>query len=82
MIVDILAEMPGHVDAHHRASSDFGVDAHLPTRLPCYGADRASATRRYPTRKGADFRQGLNGRDALDRLDFPGTLDGYSRTDR
>ena len=34
-------------------------------RPPCNRADRASATRRYPTRKGADFRHGLNGRDAL-----------------
>ena len=51
-------------------------------RPPCNGADRASATRRYPTRKGADFRQGLNGRDALDRLDLPETLDGDNRTDR
>ena len=43
-------------------------------RPPCNGADRASATRGYPARKGADFRHGLNGWEALDRLGLLETL--------
>src|SRR3954447_21394890 len=42
---------------------------------PCNGADRASATRKYPARKGADFRHGLNGRETLERLELPEMLD-------
>ncbi len=51
-------------------------------RPPCNGADRASATRGYPARKGADFRHGLNGWEALDRLGLLETLDGANRTDQ
>src|SRR5512144_2257710 len=49
---------------------------------PCNGVDRASVRRRYPARKGADFRHGLNGRDPLGHLGLPETLDGANRTDR
>src|SRR3954470_10413615 len=47
-------------------------------KRPCNGADRASVTRGYPTRKGADFRHGLNGREdvqslgSLETLTLPG----------
>ena len=51
-------------------------------RPPCNGADRASATREYPARKGADFRHGLTGWEALDRLGLLETLDGANRTDQ
>ncbi len=51
-------------------------------RPPGNGADRASATRGYPARKGADFRHGLDGWEALDRLGLLETLDGANRTDR
>ena len=49
---------------------------------PCNGADRASATREYPTRKGADFRHGLNGWEDVQSLGSLETLDGASRTDQ
>jgi hypothetical protein len=51
-------------------------------RPPCNGADRASVTRRYPTRKGADFRYGLNGWEDMQSLGSLETLDGASRTDQ
>ena len=51
-------------------------------RPPCNGADRASATRGYPARKGADFRLGLDGRQDVRRLEPLETLDGANRTDR
>ena len=51
-------------------------------RPPCNGADRASATRGYPARKGADFRHGLTGWEALDRLGLLEALDGANRTDQ
>jgi hypothetical protein len=39
-----------------------GVEERRRKRRPsCNGADRASAMRGYPARKGANFRQGLNG---------------------
>jgi hypothetical protein len=38
-------------------------------RSPCNGADRASARREYPTRKGADFRHGLNGWEDVQHFD-------------
>jgi hypothetical protein len=49
---------------------------------PCNGADRASVTREYPTRKGADFRHGLDGGEDVQSLGSLETLDGASRTDR
>ena len=46
-----------------------GVEERRRKRKPsCNGMDRASATRRYPARKGADFRHGLNGRETLEDL--------------
>jgi len=51
-------------------------------RPPCNGADRASATRGYPTRKGADFRHGLNGWEDVQSLGSLEKLDGASRTDQ
>jgi hypothetical protein len=51
-------------------------------RPPCNGADRASATRGYPTRKGADFRHGLDGWEDVQSLGSLETLDGASRTDQ
>ena len=60
-----------------------GVEERRSKRMPpCNGADRASATRKYPARKGADFRHGLNGRETLERLELPEMLDGANRTDR
>jgi len=60
-----------------------GVEERRSKRRPsCNGADRASATRGYPARKGADFRHGLTGWEALDRLGLLETLDGASRTDQ
>lgn len=38
-------------------------------RPPCNGADRASVTREYPARKGADFRHGLDGWEDVQSLD-------------
>src|SRR4030095_13014115 len=48
-------------------------------RPPCNGADRASVTRGYPTRKGADFRHGLDGWEDVQSLGSLETLDGASR---
>ena len=45
-------------------------------------AETGPRERGYPTRKGADFRQGLNGRETLERLELPEMLDGANRTDR
>ncbi len=60
-----------------------GVEERWSKRRPsCNGADRASATRGYPARKGADFRHGLNGWEALDRLGLLETLGGANRTDQ
>src|SRR3982751_4313867 len=38
-------------------------------RPPCNGADRASAMRGYSTRKGADFRHGLDGWEDMQHFD-------------
>jgi hypothetical protein len=51
-------------------------------RPPCNGTDRASVTRGYPTRKGADFRHGLNGWEDVQSLGSLETLDGANRTDQ
>ena len=60
-----------------------GVEEWRSKRKPlCNGADRASTARKYPARKGADFRHGLNGRETLERLELPEMLDGANRTDR
>ena len=48
----------------------------------CNGTDRASVTRGYPTRKGADFRHGLDGWEDVQSLGSLETLDGASRTDQ
>ena len=60
-----------------------GVEERRSKRRPsCNGTNRASATRRYPSRKGADFRHGLNGWEDVQSLGSLETLDGASRTDR
>ena len=41
-------------------------------RSPFNGADRASATRGYPTRKGADIRHGLDGWEDVQGLNRRG----------
>src|SRR4051812_17161029 len=60
-----------------------GVEERRSKRRPPFnGTDRASATRGYPTRKGADFRRGLNGWEDVQSLGSLETLDGANRTDR
>ena len=60
-----------------------GVEDRRSKRRPsCNGTDKASVTRVYPTRKGADFRYGLNGWEDVQSLGSLETLDGASRTDQ
>jgi hypothetical protein len=47
-----------------------GVEERRRKRTPlCNGADRASVIRKYPIRKGADFRHGLNGWEDVQHFD-------------
>ena len=47
-----------------------GVEERRSKRRPsCNGKDKASAMRGYPTRKGADFRHGLNGWEDVQHFD-------------
>ena len=47
-----------------------GVEERRSKRRPsCNGTDRASTMRKYPTRKGADFRHGLDGWEDMQYFD-------------